>query len=224
MRVAVLVSGGKDSALALHRALRSGFEVECLVVMVPRRKDSWMFHFPNVGLMELFAKAAGIPLVVGETEGVKEEEVEDLRCVLGGLDVEGVVCGAVASRYQRSRVDRVCGELGVVSVLPLWGEDGLRLLEELVGLGFEVVVSRVGALGFGEEWLGRVIDGDAINALVGLNRRFGVSVVGEGGEYETLVLDAPFFRERRIDLVEVERVWERQSGWLHVKKARLVNK
>ena len=54
--------------------------------------------------------------------------------------------------------------------------------------------------------------------------RFGVSVVGEGGEYETLVLDAPFFREKRIELVEVERVWEGQSGYLKIKKARLVDK
>lgn len=224
MRVAVLVSGGKDSALALHRALEEDFEVECLVTMVPQREDSWMFHFPDVGLVRLFAEAAGFRLVVGETVGVKEEELKDLERVLGGLDVEGVVCGAVASGYQRGRVEGVCGRLGLVSVCPLWGEDEVGLLRELVGLGFEVVVSRVAALGLGVEWLGRRLDEDAIGELVALNRRFGVSVVGEGGEYETLVLDAPFFREKRIELVEVERVWEGQSGYLKVKKARLVDK
>ena len=60
--------------------------------------------------------------------------------------------------------------------------------------------------------------------MVELNRRFGVSVVGEGGEYETLVLDAPYFREKKIELVEVDRVWEGQNGWLEVKKARLIDK
>lgn len=224
MRVGVLVSGGKDSALALHRVLEEGYEVKYLVTMVPQREDSWMFHFPNAGLVGLFAEAAGFPLVRRETVGVREEEVEDLKRVLATLDVEGVVCGAVASGYQRSRVEGVCEGLGLVSVCPLWGEDGEGLLRGLVGLGFEVVVSRVAALGLGEGWLGRRIDNEAIGELVGLSRRFGVSMVGEGGEYETLVLDAPFFREKRIELVEVESVWERQSGYLKVKKAQLVNK
>jgi len=224
VRVGVLVSGGKDSALALHRVLKGGHEVVCLVAMVPERVDSWMFHFVDVGLLRLFAEASGFPLVLGETEGVKDVEMEDLELVLGSLGVEGVVCGAVASGYQRGRVEGVCGGLGLVSVCPLWGEDGVGLLRELVGLGFEVVVSRVAALGLGVEWLGRRLDGKAVGDLVGLSRRFGVSVVGEGGEYETLVLDAPFFREKKIELVEVERVWERQSGYLKVKKAHLTDK
>lgn len=224
MRVGVLVSGGKDSALALHRVLKGGHEVVCLVAMVPERVDSWMFHFVDVGLLRLFAEASGFPLVLGETEGVKDVEMEDLELVLGSLGVEGVVCGAVASGYQRGRVEGVCGGLGLVSVCPLWGEDGVGLLRELVGLGFEVVVSRVAALGLGVEWLGRRLDEEAVVELVELSRRFGVSVVGEGGEYETLVLDAPFFREKKIELVEVERVWERQSGYLKVKKAHLTDK
>jgi len=224
VRVGVLVSGGKDSALALHRVLKGGHEVVCLVAMVPERVDSWMFHFVDVGLLRLFAEASGFPLVLGETEGVKDVEMEDLELVLGSLGVEGVVCGAVASGYQRGRVEGVCGGLGLVSVCPLWGEDGVGLLRELVGLGFEVVVSRVAALGLGVEWLGRRLDEEAVVELVELSRRFGVSVVGEGGEYETLVLDAPFFREKKIELVEVERVWERQSGYLKVKKAHLTDK
>jgi len=161
VRVGVLVSGGKDSALALHRVLKGGHEVVCLVAMVPERVDSWMFHFVDVGLLRLFAEASGFPLVLGETEGVKDVEMEDLELVLGSLGVEGVVCGAVASGYQRGRVEGVCGGLGLVSVCPLWGEDGVGLLRELVGLGFEVVVSRVAALGLGVEWLGRRLDEEA---------------------------------------------------------------
>jgi len=45
MRVAVLVTGGKDSVLALHRVLNEGYEVKYLVSMIPLRADSWMFHF-----------------------------------------------------------------------------------------------------------------------------------------------------------------------------------
>ncbi len=94
MRVAVLYSGGKDSNYALYWALREGFEVKYLVSMVSERDDSYMYHVPNIGLTELQAKAAGIPLVKGFTSGEKEREVEDLKDVLeGGLNVQGVVAG-----------------------------------------------------------------------------------------------------------------------------------
>ncbi|MCW4026596.1 MAG: diphthine--ammonia ligase, partial [Candidatus Bathyarchaeota archaeon] len=125
MNVAALVSGGKDSALALYRVLESGHNVRYLVTMIPRREDSWMFHYPNIRLTGLFAEAVGIPLVRSETSGIKEEELEDLRELLATLDVEGIVSGAVFSEYQKSRIDRVCRELGFKSVAPLWHEDPL---------------------------------------------------------------------------------------------------
>ena len=88
MRVAVLATGGKDSILALHRVLNQGYKVECLVSMIPLREDSWMFHYPNIRLVDLVAEAVGLPLVKAETSGVKEEEVEDLERLIGKLDVE----------------------------------------------------------------------------------------------------------------------------------------
>lgn len=91
MKVAALVSWGKDSALALFRAMRSGHDVRCLVTMVPRRPDSWMFHYPNIQLTDLFAEASEIPLVKAETEGEKEKELVDLENLLKTVEVEGVV-------------------------------------------------------------------------------------------------------------------------------------
>ena len=100
MHVAVLVSGGKDSALALHRTLEQGNQVEHLVTMLPKSEDSWMFHSINIHLVDLFAEAAGIPLAKAETSGIKETELEDLRNLLATLDIEGVVSGAICSQYQ----------------------------------------------------------------------------------------------------------------------------
>jgi diphthine-ammonia ligase len=85
MRVAVLATGGKDSTLALYKALSKGYEVKCLVSMIPLKEDSWMFHYPNMHLMDLFAEAVGMPLVKGETSGAKEAEVEDLKRLLPSL-------------------------------------------------------------------------------------------------------------------------------------------
>jgi len=223
MRVAALVTGGKDSALALYRALRRGYEVRYLVTMLPQREDSWMFHFPNIHLTDLFAEAVGIPLVKAVTAGIKEMELEDLKNLLATLDIEGVVSGAISSRYQKMRVERICRELHLKSVTPLWQEDPMKLLEEIVNLNFEVVIVGVYAYGFNSSWLGRKIDSTSMNDLIELNKKYQVSLVGEGGEYETLVLDAPLFK-KGIQLVEVERVWENHSGYLLVKKAELIDK
>jgi len=223
MRVAALVTGGKDSALALYRALKRGCEVRYLVTMLPQREDSWMFHFPNIHLTDLFAEAVGIPLVKAVTAGIKETELEDLKNLLATLDIEGVVSGAISSQYQKMRIEKICRELNLKSVTPLWQENPKTLLEEIVNLNFEVVIVGVYAYGFDPSWLGRKIDSTTMNDLIELNKKYQVSLVGEGGEYETLVVDAPLFK-KGIQLVKVERVWENHSGHLLVKKAEFIDK
>jgi len=223
MNVAVLITGGKDSALALHRALKQDYKVKYLVAMFPEREDSWMFHYPNIHMTEFFAEAAEIPLIKGKTAGIKEREVEDLKNLLAGLDVEGVVSGAVASKYQKARIDSVCRQLGLRSIAPLWGEKPEKLLRELLENDFEVIIVGVYALGFSQEWLGRKINEETVQELLKLCEKYGISPIGEGGEYESLVLDAPYFK-RKIQILETEKVWRENQGYLLVKKARLVRK
>jgi len=223
MRVSVLISGGKDSALALYRVLKAGHQVEYLVTMLPQSENSWMFHLPNIHLTDLFAEAAGIPLVKAETAGVKETELEDLQNLLATLDIEGVVSGAILSQYQKKRIDKICRELNLKSIAPLWHEDPKQLLKEIIHLNFHVILVGVYAYGFDQSWLGRKIDSTMLDDLDELNKQYRISLVGEGGEYETLVLDAPFFR-KKIQLLRVEKVWEDDSGYLLVKEAKLVEK
>jgi predicted ATP pyrophosphatase (TIGR00289 family) len=223
MRVAVLVSGGKDSALALYHTLESKHEVACLASVIPLKEDSWMFHYPNIRLVDLFSEAVGIPLVKAESPGVKEEEVKDLKRLIERLNVEGVVTGAIASTYQKSRIDMVCEQLGLKSIAPLWHRDPLTILKELVDLNFNAVITGVYAYGFTKDWLGKRIDAHAISALEELSKQYGVSLVGEGGEYETLVLDGPIFK-KRIKIIDAEIVWKHESGCFRVKKAVLENK
>lgn len=223
MHVAALVSGGKDSALALFRAMKQGYAVKYLVTMIPRQEDSWMFHYPNIHMVDFFAEAASIPLVKGETSGVKEIELEDLKSLLRKLDVEGIVSGAVSSEYQKTRIEKICGELHLASITPLWHEDPLKLLGEIVSQRFEAIIVGVYAYGFDSSWLGKTINTETINELVQLNHKYQISIVGEGGEYETLVLDAPFFK-KKIKLLSGEKVWEGQSGYLLVKEATLMDK
>jgi len=223
MRVAVLATGGKDSALALYKVLNEDHEVKYLVSMIPLREDSWMFHYPNIRLVDLFAEAAEIQLVKAETLAVKEREVEDLKRLIEGIDVDAIVSGAVASNYQKSRIEKICEQLRLKCIAPLWHKNPLDILKEILGLKFEVIITGVYAYGFSEEWLGRKIDEASVKALIELNKQYGVSLVGEGGEYETLVLDAPFFK-KRIKIVEAEKIWKNQSGYFLITKAKLENK
>lgn len=223
MRVAVLATGGKDSTLALYHVLKEGYTVSCLATMVPLREDSWMFHYPNIGLVDLFAEAVGIPVAKAETSGVKDEEVEDLKCLIENLHVDGIVSGGIASNYQKTKIDNICGQLNLQSITPLWHKDPLAMLKEMLDLKFNVIITGVYAHGLDDKWLGRKMDAETINDLVRLNRQYGVSLVGEGGEYETLVLDAAFFT-KRIKIVNAKKVWKGQSGCFLVSEAQLESK
>jgi len=223
MRLAALVTGGKDSILALYRAQQTGYTVEVLATMIPKREDSYMFHYPNIHLTEHISRAVEIPLVTAETSGIKEKELEDLKRLLASLDVEGVVSGAVSSSYQKQRIERICDELGLKSVTPLWHEEPLDLMNELIDLKFKVIIVGVYAYGFDRSWLGREINSATLEKLVELHKKYQISLVGEGGEYESLVLDAPIFK-KRIEIVESEISYENSSGVLVVKEARLMDK
>ncbi len=223
MRLAALFTGGKDSTYATRLALEGGVEVVALVTMIPRREDSWMFHSANIHLAGFVAKAIGIEHLPIQTSGEKGLELEDLRAALLGLDIDGIVSGAIASRYQKDRIDRLCCELGLHHVIPLWGRDRGELMEEMLSRGMSIMVSAVAALGLDERWLGRVLDEPALRELKTLQARFGVDPCGEGGEMETLVLDAPWFLSR-IEIVRASRRWDGLSGCMVVEEARLIGK
>jgi ABC transporter with metal-binding/Fe-S-binding domain ATP-binding protein len=219
MRLASLFSGGKDSTYASHLASREG-DLVTLVTVKPRREDSWMFHTVNLHLVPLLAEAHGLGLVTVESSGEKEKELEDLKQALGALDIDGVVTGAIASSYQKKRVDAICGELGLDHVSPLWGRFSPELLDEVIEVGMEVVVTAVAAMGLDERWLGRVLDGDAAGELKELSLRHGFDVCGEGGEMETLVVDAPWFG-KRLEIMEARKEWDGVRGSYVVEEARL---
>jgi diphthine-ammonia ligase len=223
MRLAALITGGKDSILALYRAQKMGHTIDVLATMIPERSDSYMFHFPNIHLTDYIAKALEIPLVKAPTSGIKEKELDDLKKLLASLDVDGIVTGAIQSTYQKQRIDRLCEELGIESVAPLWHQDPHELMKELINLKFKVIIIGIYAYGLDQTWLGKEITSESLEKLVELNEKYQISLVGEGGEYESLVLDAPIFK-KRIEILEAEASYENNSGVLTIKEARLVDK
>ncbi len=226
MRVGTLFSGGKDSTYAAYLASRQE-ELACLITVFPETEMSYMFHFPNLRWTVLQAEAAGVPQVVGKTAGVKEEELTDLKATLESAKerfrLAGVYTGALASVYQKSRVERICSELHLECISPLWGIDPQTHLRTLLRDGFVVQVVSVSALGLDESWLGRILDGKAIDELVSLGAKYKFHIGLEGGEGETFVLDCPLF-SKRIEVVSSQRHWRGDSGFLEIKEARAVPK
>jgi asparagine synthase (glutamine-hydrolysing) len=197
MRISILFSSGKDSTFTLWYYLEQGWEVSCLLSMVPDSPDSYMFQNPDIELLKSQADSLQIPLLLQTTAGEKEAELDDLRQLMqkakDEFGIEGVAAGALASDYQQERINRVCQELGLKTYAPLWHKDQERLLREMIAAGFDIRMTRIAADGLTAEWLGkRLTDGD-VDRLVALNKRLGINVAGEGGEFETIVLDGPIF-------------------------------
>lgn len=227
MKVAILFSGGKDSNFAVLKAKEAGFEVSCLVSVISKNKESYMFHVPNIEWAKLQAEAIGVPIEIFETAGIKEEEITDLQkgllTVREKYKIEAVVCGALASSYQKDRVDRVCKELGLQSIAPMWGINQLDYIKSVVAAGFKVKFVGAFADGFGPQWLGRELNEETILELETLNKQRGISISGEGGEYETFVYDGPIFK-KKINFDETKVIWQQNSGVLDVIKASLAEK
>jgi diphthine-ammonia ligase len=223
MKLAALFSGGKDSTYSAYIEEKCGHEVSIFACMRPARLDSYMFHGVNIHLTPLLAEAQGKPLVSAPSSGEKDKEVEELRHLIEPLDVNGIVTGAIASNYQRDRVNLICGELGITHLSPLWGKDPQELLEAEIRSGMEIIVTHVAARGLDQHWLGRRMDMKAAAELKIFGERYGVNVCGEGGEYESLVVDAPWFK-KRLEIRKAEATWEGTSGTYMVDEATLRGK
>ena len=192
MAWAALTSGGKDSILACQRAIDSGKVVRYLVTARPRNHDSYMFHSANLDAVPVIARVAGMEYAEIETEGKKEAELQDLEEGLAALDIEGVIAGAVASRYQADRVKAIADRLGLALFTPLWHMDPEALLSE-VARRLDAMIVVTAAEGLDAGFLGARFNDDLIRRLrhVAATRR--IHLAGEGGEYESLTLNAPFY-------------------------------
>lgn len=222
MKLAALISGGKDSSFAIVKALQEGHDVTHLVTIKPANPDSYMFHSANIHLTEMISQACGIPLISETSSGEKEKELDDLRKTLRRVKVDGVAVGAIESEYQASRVRRICEELGLTMYAPLWHHEPESLIREMITC-MDIRMVKVAAAGMDESWLGRRFDERMIEDLKALHRKYKVHIAGEGGEYETLVLDAPYYR-KRINLLETEKVWMGDYGVMGVVRAELGEK
>lgn len=213
-------SGGKDGCFACYEAMRQGYQVSHLVNFIAQESQRVRFHGTEAKLIQLQSQAVGIPLLQKETtwDGYEKEFKEAVRSLLPN-GIKGMVFGDIYLQEHRDWVERVCGEIGIEAVEPLWGRKTEDIISDFINSGFEAVIVSTKSKLIGKEWLGHGVDRDLVNYL----SDSGIDHCGENGEYHTLVVDGPMFKSR-IELAETRAI-QRDNHWLlDIGKYRLVPK
>lgn len=221
-RVFASWSGGKDGCLALYRAKAAGMDIRCLVNMVTADGKRSCSHGIFATIIQRQAEALGIPIIQRRTTAENyESQFMTLLQELKREGIEGGVFGDIDFSPHREWIEKVCAGAGVIPHLPLWQEDQGKLLEEFFGAGFTAVVVAVKADLLGKEALGRTVDREFLAYITGLNK--GITPCGEAGEFHSLVVDGPLFRQR-LEILEAEKVTRGEHHFLEIRKMELKSK
>jgi uncharacterized protein (TIGR00290 family) len=160
------------------------------------------------------SQAIGIPINQREvTWGTYEEGFEAAVMELKQMGIEGAVFGDIDVQEHRDWVNRACNGVGITPMQPLWGLNPEQILTDFINAGFEAIVINVKADLFGEEWLERRVDGSFLEDLRKLQSEHNIHICGEFGEYHTLVVDGPVFKNR-IKILDGKRVLK-EGYWKH---------
>lgn len=216
MKLGVLFSGGKDSTYATFLAKKEGYEIVCFISLFSENKESFMFHTPSISRVENQAERMGLKIILQKTRGEKEKELSDLKKAIKKAikehGIEGIVTGAVESIYQASRIQKICHELNIECFNPLWQKDQIEILEDLIKNNFKAILTGVFAYPLNQKWLGREIDEKFILEIKKLNEKYKINPAGEGGEYESFVLDCPLFK-KPLEVVGFEDFSTGENSW-----------
>ena len=196
-----------------------------MLTIKSKNLDSYMYHTPAVDIVKLQSESIGIPLMIQETEGKKEEELEDLKKILKEAkekyQIEGIITGALFSNYQRERIEKVADSLSLKIFSPLWHMNQETEVREIINKDFKFIITKVAADGLDKSWLNKVITEEDLKKLVNLNEKMGFNIAGEGGEFETLMIDGPIFN-KKIQIEDFEIEEDGIVGTLKIKKAKLI--
>ena len=199
MKLAILFSGGKDSHLAMYKASKE-HEIVCAITMKSKNNFSYMFQSLGFEYTAVQLQAQSIPQHIVETLGNKEEELQDLKRgiqeTIELYGVEGIVTGAIKSTYQASRIQQICRELDIWCFNPLWEIDEEEMLKELQELNFEIVLLGVFGYPLTKEFVGKRLDLETITTLLKFKKLYQLSPIGEGGEFESFVLNGPLYAQK----------------------------
>jgi len=216
MKIVAAWSGGKDSCFACYKAIQEGCEVTNLLIMMSDPSES-NFHLIRADMLDAQSQAIGIPIVkCTTTPGTYEHDFKKALMKMKVEGVEGIVTGDVfdVALHEAGWLDRICREVGLTPVRPLWHRDTKQILNEFINEGFKATLVRVKTDKLGMDWLGREVNREFLDDLLKLGT---VDPCGEHGEFHTFVTDGPLFKKNRIEILESEKVKLNGNGRLAIK-------
>ncbi len=228
LKLGVLFSSGKDSTSAALIMQRQNYELSCLITLKSKNPHSYMFQSAGTELVELQAKAMELPIIIQETQGEKEEELKDLEKAIKRAKekhkIDGIVSGALFSRYQRERIEKICDKLGLKIFSPLWHKPQVQHMQEVINNNFTIILTAIAGEGIDKTWLNTPLTQEHLEKLKVINNKNGFNIAGEGGEFESLVLDCPLFK-KRVKIEQAEIIEEdKHTAHLKINKAILLEK
>jgi N-glycosylase/DNA lyase len=186
-----------------------------------------MFHYPNIRWARMQAESMGMEYRHHQTAGEKESELKDLSAAIRPLknDIDAIAAGGLASAYQADRITKIANSMNLKPIVPFWHMEIEKYWRMIMEAGFEVILTGVAADGLGKQWLGKRIDSKSFEELKRLSEKHKFHLGGEGGEYESMVLDGPIFRKKLIPL-EAEISWDssNSSGFYIIKEMMQIDK
>jgi len=205
-------SGGKDSCLACYKAIQQGYDVKLLLNFISRESKRGCFHGIEGRLLKFQADLIGIPLEQREVSpdmNKYEEEFKAAVSQLRGKDIGSMVFGDIYLLEHESWIERVCGDLKIKPLEPLWESDPESIIDEFISSGFKAIIVSCKADIMGREFLGRSVDKNLVEEL----KNRGICPCGEKGEFHTLVVDGPIF-SKPIKILEAEPIIK-EGFWKH---------
>lgn len=207
-------SGGKETSLACYKAMQDQeIEVACLLNMVSEDGTHSRSHGVSSNLLRLQAEAMGIPIVQRKASwGTYEEEFKKAVSDFKKEDIQAGVFGDIDLQEHRDWIERVCKDIGIRPILPLWKEKREKLLREFIDAGFKAIVIATRVPSLGKEWLGREVDERFVTDLKSMG---GIDLCGEAGEYHTLVISGPIFN-KKIKVLNIKKINKDKCWFLDI--------
>ncbi len=206
-------SGGKDSCLALYKAIESGYEPQKLLTMFSLESGISSAHRLDENIFRAQAEAIGVESIIGRAEFNDYENV--FVSYIKSFKEQGInygVFGDIDLEEHRQWEEKVCEKAAITAVLPLWKISRKDIVKEFINLGFKAKIAVVDTTSLDTKFLGQ----DLSLSLIGEIEDFGADACGENGEFHTVVYDGPIFK-KSIKLnfgTEVIPVGEK---WAHIK-------
>jgi len=218
-------SGGKDSCLALFKAIQKGYEISILLNFISEEYKRCCFHGVSNELMNIQSEAIQIPIVQKSVPADMKEYETQFKLAVNELKkrkIQGMVFGDIYLEEHKSWVDRVCNDIEITPFEPLWNLTAEKVVKEFIDIGFKAIVISAKADLFEEDFLGREINYDLISEI----KKKNICCCGENGEFHTFVYDGPIFK-KKIIINETEKILK-EGFWKHwfldIKKYKIEQK